>query len=169
MNGRLKTFERGTLNLPPRAELVAKLREMYPDAKDEELQCSAEDLERDEVWMNNEYQVNIDKTPVHAFGDAEIWHLSIKRRDKRSLHDWRDLQVIKNMLAGPEYEAIELYPSSQRVVDQANQYHLWVFIRIGTEHAPTVGVGWNTRVVADIGGRLDKSKQRGLHQNGASL
>jgi hypothetical protein len=54
-----------------------------------------------------------------------IW-LSIKRNDQAPIHDWRDLQEIKNMIVGPEYEAIELYPADDRVVDAANQFHLFV-------------------------------------------
>lgn len=54
-------------------------------------------------------------------------HLSIKRNDKNPLHDWRDLQRIKNEILGAEEEAMELYPSESRLVDAANQYHLWCF------------------------------------------
>lgn len=39
--------------------------------------------------------------------------------------DWRDFQRIKNELLGDEYEACELYPAEDRLVDGANQYHLW--------------------------------------------
>ena len=55
-----------------------------------------------------------------------IW-LSIKRIDKESIHDWRELQQIKNEIVGEKNEAIEIYPSEDRIVDTANQYHLWVF------------------------------------------
>jgi hypothetical protein len=37
------------------------------------------------------------------------------------VHDWRDLQRIKNQLVGPECEAVELYPAESRKVDTANQ------------------------------------------------
>ena len=55
-------------------------------------------------------------------------HLSIKRNDRQPIHDWRDLQRIKNELVGPEFEAVELYPAESRMVDGANQFHLWVII-----------------------------------------
>lgn len=78
------------------------------------------------IFINSRYQVNARwLRPVAPFG--HIAWLSIKRRDKRSLHDWRDLQRIKNELIGPEYEAIEIYPAESRLHDTANQYHLWVF------------------------------------------
>ncbi len=53
-------------------------------------------------------------------------HLSIKRRDKKTVRCWRDLQRIKNELVAPEREACELYPAESRLVDTANQYHLFV-------------------------------------------
>lgn len=100
-------------------------------------------LLHDDIWMNDKYQVNIThKSPHHAFGDVDITHLSIKRRDKEIIHDWRDLQEIKNMLVGPEHEAIELYPAESRRVDSANQYHLWVF-----PEGESIPVGWVTRFV----------------------
>jgi hypothetical protein len=54
-------------------------------------------------------------------------HLSICRTDKQAVHDWRAFQRIKNELAGPEWEAVEIYPAESRLVDMANQYHLWCF------------------------------------------
>lgn len=81
------------------------------------------------VWVNNLYQVmqrdNID-VPVEAWPKPMTW-LSIKRRDKEAVRDWRHFQRIKNELCGSEREAIELYPAESRLMDTANQYHLWVF------------------------------------------
>lgn len=71
------------------------------------------------VVKNSLYQVELRL----AEGDL-IW-LSIKRLDKQPIHDWRDLQRIKNELVGPECEAVELYPAESRLVDTANQYHLY--------------------------------------------
>lgn len=73
----------------------------------------------DAQWRNDKYQVAV-------FDDGETIHLSIKRNDRAPIHDWRDLQEIKNQLVGPEHEAIELYPAESRRIDTANQYHLWV-------------------------------------------
>lgn len=71
-----------------------------------------------EVWCNSRYQVLIfrDKSPV--------W-LTIKHVDQSVQRSWRDLQRIKNELLGEEWEAVELFPQESRLVDQANQYHLW--------------------------------------------
>lgn len=72
-----------------------------------------------EVWMNDLYVVI-----KYARGD---WHhLSIRRADRKPCRDWRDFQAIKNQLCGEDREAVELYPAESRVVDTANQYHLWV-------------------------------------------
>ena len=56
-------------------------------------------------------------------------HLSILRRDKAPVgkERFRHFQRIKNELVGPECEAVELYPAESRLVDTANQYHLWCF------------------------------------------
>lgn len=80
-----------------------------------------------EFWVNNRYQVlvrNI-RDRENMFGPMK--HLSIRRRDNTAVHDWRDLQRIKNEIVGAECEAIEIYPAESRLVDTSNQYHLWVF------------------------------------------
>lgn len=87
---------------------------------------------------------------------AEIVWLSIKRNDKEPIHDWRDLQAIKNMLVGPECEGVELFPAESRLVDTANQYHLWVFKN------PKVGFhfGFNEGRHVDDENTLSNGKQR---------
>jgi len=77
-------------------------------------------LAEEEVWINSVYSVSL-----RRFAEAGV-HLSIKRIDQEVIHDWRDLQRIKNELVGAECEAVELYPAVSRMVDTANQYHLWV-------------------------------------------
>ena len=54
-----------------------------------------------------------------------VTELSIRRLDREPMHDWRELQAIKNAVLGPEREACELYPAESRLVDTANQYWLW--------------------------------------------
>ena len=72
-----------------------------------------------EVWINDVYQVAVRDT-------GKLVHLSIRRLDRQPIHDWRDFQSIKNQIVGPENEAVELYPAESRVVDTANQYHVYV-------------------------------------------
>lgn len=78
------------------------------------------------IYTNGTYQVNVAPAPTPE-GFPEMIHLSIKRLDKDWMHDWRELQQIKNMILSPEHEAVELYPAESRLVDVANQYHLWAF------------------------------------------
>jgi len=80
----------------------------------------------DEHYDNSRYRVILRRSAIDiGFGLTQLVHLSVKRVDQQPLHDWRDLQRIKSELVGPEMEAIELYPAESRVVDTANQYHLW--------------------------------------------
>lgn len=80
----------------------------------------------DAAFRNSRYLVLLRKVMFpEPFGPGI--HLSIKRHDKNTIHDWRDFQRIKNEILGPEMEAIELYPANSRLVDAANQYHLWCF------------------------------------------
>jgi hypothetical protein len=74
--------------------------------------------QNNEIYLNDTYQVSLRRL-------GEIIHLSIKRIDREPVHDWRELQQIKTELVGPECEAVELYPAESRVIDTANQYHLW--------------------------------------------
>jgi len=95
----------------------------------------------DEMWRNSRYQVAIRRTMADdgEGGLLEMAHLSIKRIDQLPIHDWRDLQRIKNELVGPNCEGIELYPAEDRVVDTANQYHIWC-VNSGTFRFP---FGWH--------------------------
>jgi hypothetical protein len=93
------------------------------------------------VFVNSIYQVSVWYERSDVFGD--IAHLSIKTHDKQARHDWRELQRIKNELCGEEAEAVELYPAESRVVDTANQYHLFVFREY------KVPLGFQERLVGD--------------------
>lgn len=85
-----------------------------------------------EVWMNDTYTVFVrrnQKTPLVTADKKPVtmcW-LSIKRNDNQAKPDWRDFQWIKNQLVGEENEGCELFPAENRLVDGANQFHLWVF------------------------------------------
>lgn len=91
--------------------------------------AQVERLRRQSVYMNDLYQVNaqVVAAPFGAVAGDVMW-LSIKRRDRMPVHDWRDLQAVKNLIVGPEHEGFEVYPAESRLVDTANQYHLWVFL-----------------------------------------
>lgn len=112
-----------------------------------------------EVWLNDKYQVTLRRFPSTKEGGPEMVHLSIKRIDKEVCKDWRDFQAIKNQLVGAECEGMELYPAESRVVDTANQYHLWVI------NDPTFRYPWGfdrRAVMPPTPGTA--SKQRGFEE-----
>lgn len=90
------------------------------------------------LWRNDSYTVGV------RYEDGGLVHLSIKRNDRETIHDWRDLQEIKNALVGAEREAVEIYPAESRLVDSANQYHLWVL-----PAGERVPFGFESRFVTD--------------------
>lgn len=107
----------------------------------------------EEIYCNNIYQVYVYRG-IKAAGWPELIWLSIKRRDKETIHDWRHLQRIKNEIVSKEHEAIELYPAESRLVDTANQYHLWVIAEKGIRFP----FGFDVRTVTDD--PLPNGKQR---------
>lgn len=73
---------------------------------------------------------------VYAFrGElGEMVHLairSVKRTPCAVRFDaepcWRELQRIKNEIVGPDREAVQVYPRSGELVDDADMYHLFVY------------------------------------------
>lgn len=112
------------------------------------------------IYMNNLYQVNVEVVNA-PFGEetGDVFWLSIKRRDRSPVHDWRELQQIKNMIVGEEHEAFEVYPAESRLVDTANQYHLWVF----KDAAVRLPVGYRKReVMSDAEAAAVGAGQRGF-------
>lgn len=73
------------------------------------------------IMVNSRYQVMVRPS------GSDMTYLSIKRLDQRPIRSWRDLQRIKNELVGPECEGLEMFPAESRLLDSANQYHLFVF------------------------------------------
>lgn len=106
-------------------------------------------------WKNDVYTVTTYDAIVPAEGWPPLMHLTIKRNDREPIHDWRDLQEIKNALVGPECEAVELYPAESRRVDTANQYHLFAIAEVGRRWP----FGFTVRAVTDDPG-LGRAKQR---------
>lgn len=90
------------------------------------------EAETAETWMNDTYVATVHQALVGAEGWPEMKQLSIRRVDRKTIHDWRHLQRIKSDIFGKDAEAVELYPSEARVVDTANSYHLWVLSEPGT-------------------------------------
>jgi hypothetical protein len=122
-----------------------------------------EDFMREKVYKSEcgTYQCNVRDADTWAEGWPLMVHLSIKRCDRGAFHDWRVLQDIKNSVLSPEHEAVELYPADSRLVDTANQYHLWAF----ADPRHGFPFGFPSRVVMDDGeGPMSKAKQRPLNE-----
>jgi hypothetical protein len=100
------------------------------------------------------YHVSIDFLPGDTDGWPAMQWLSIKRADREPIRDWRILQAIKNGIVGEEVEAVELYPAESRLVDTANQYHLFAL----TSPAIRFPFGYRDRLVTET--PMGKSKQR---------
>lgn len=96
-------------------------------------------------FINSIYQVSIWYDKHELFGNYA--HLSFKTHDRSPRHDWREMQRIKNELCGPEYWAIEFYPPESKVVDTANQYHLYCF-----ENFQFTNIGFQERLVSEGSG-----------------
>jgi hypothetical protein len=101
-----------------------------------------------EIYVNDIYQVAVyrnedadDLVHVEELKGRCTW-LSIKRRDKRPVNNWQDMQTIKNRLVGVNCDAIQMFPAESRMVNTANQYHLIVLPE--DAHVP---FGWGTRFV----------------------
>lgn len=75
-----------------------------------------------EIYGNDRYTVTREE-------EGDFVHLAIHSRTRAAVgaHDWRHFQRIKNELAGPEREGVELFPAESRLVDTANEYHVFVF------------------------------------------
>ena len=101
-----------------------------------------------ECWVNNFYEVwvyrkkNADSLVHNPIYKGKCTYITIKRKDKKAVHDWRHFQQIKNELVGNEVEAIEIYPKESRLHDTVNQYHLFC-LPLGT----TFKFGWQERNV----------------------
>jgi hypothetical protein len=143
-------LKRGKLKLPPEdqhlKETIKQHKALYKangmKATGKQIRKRAKEsikrLLSDEIWINDLYQVNVDRKTY------DNWiHLSIKRRGKETIQGsaWQHFQWIKNQLVGEEYEALELYPAESRMVNTVNQYHLWVMKHPFPEAC--IPCGWN--------------------------
>lgn len=78
----------------------------------------------DYSFANSRYQVlvNYEDPP----GWPPMVHLRIKAHDKRCVRDWRVMQRVKNEICGTDAEGVELYPAEGRLVDEVNEFHIYV-------------------------------------------
>jgi hypothetical protein len=69
------------------------------------------------------HRVEIRRISTEPFGRG-LW-LTIE--SPGGAHDWRLFQQIKNAVAGQTWEAVELYPSEERLCDGSDRFHLFAF------------------------------------------
>jgi len=107
---------------------VGLLEGMTREEAEAQIRAVLEDEDKQPIFMNDIYTVTIRDAKVDP-SLPPMMHLSVKRTDRNpiDINHWRILQEIKNMIVGEQHEAVELYPCDSRVIDTANQYHLWVY------------------------------------------
>jgi hypothetical protein len=101
---------------PGTAQMLAEAQQITLAEAEQVLENAAQG----QMWRNDKYTVI-----ATAREDGSVQELSIRRNDRRAVHDWRDFQRIKNEVAGAEVEGAELYPAMSRLMDSANQYYLY--------------------------------------------
>lgn len=109
-----------------------------------------------ETWMNDRYVATIHPTAAWQDGWPNMAQLSIRRIDRKPIHDWRHLQQIKTDIYGPSVEAVELYPNEKRVVDTANSFHLFVL----TDPGSMFPFGWQDGLRTDDDAAAIANQQR---------
>lgn len=77
-----------------------------------------------ELWTSDHYECTVRIFPLGRF---TLRHLSINRVDRRPIRNWRHLQQIKNEVCGELWTGAEYFPPEDRLIDSANQYHLFCF------------------------------------------
>ena len=97
------------------------------------------------VYVNDVYRVRVRNMPPFV-------QLLVSRHDGQARPNWRDFQRIKNELVGPECEGVELFPAESRLVDTANQYHIWVI----PDASYRFPFGYKERLVSDLPMALDQ-------------
>jgi hypothetical protein len=107
-----------------------------------------------EVWFNDLYECQVRYLGEHRGGTL---HLSIKLHTRGPERDWRHLQAIKNEVVGWEREAVELFPAESRLLDGANQIHLWVL-----PAGEKAGIGYFRRAVGTQAELEAELRERGI-------
>ena len=99
-------------------------------------------------WMANSIYVVLVQVPHQVAPFGVVVHLAISTHDQQPRHDWREMQRIKNELVGEGVEAVELYPSENRLVDNANWFHLFCFPRLAFKEG-RFPFGFDSRFVSE--------------------
>ena len=102
------------------------------------------EMRKEQWWANNLYSGCVEWV-------GEWAHISFKRHDRGTEIPWQHKQWIKNDILGKEWEAVEMFPAESRLLNTANQYHLW-----GTR---SIRVGYPVGFVGRDVGADTKAKQ----------
>lgn len=119
-------FGRGRISFKPgeeasiKADLIKTLTQS--GASPEEAKSHAErgmgKAKQDILWVSETHQVSITAN--------QVIHYSIKTKDKSPIFDRDDLlDIAGHFNRSRKHVCVELYPANSRLVDAANQYHLW--------------------------------------------
>jgi len=110
----------------------------------EEIEKTYRSLMDDDHYRNDIYHVILRRMPMQSnMSGPDMIHISVKRHDQEAIFDWRDMQRIKNQLLSDEHEAVQLFPAESRMVDTANQYHMWAYDDVDFRWP----IGWDEGVV----------------------
>jgi len=117
----MKKFQEKT-QLSISGELIDTIMQTFNLSKEDAIRNVVERTMTTRTYENDKYKVvcSLQKTEM-----GDVVHLSICNLEREPIHNWRDLQTIKNMFVGEECFAYEVYPAETQLVDTANQYHLW--------------------------------------------
>ena len=77
------------------------------------------------VYRNNRFCVLVYREVATPWGRVE--RFSIRNATSTPI-PWAELQRIKNDVAGPDRQAVQVFPRQSELVDEANMYHLWVLL-----------------------------------------
>lgn len=77
----------------------------------------------DKCWRQGFKYVVMSRKIKTSWGIVE--HVTIRNGENTDI-PWVEKQRIKNELFGENVTAIEVFPSADRLVDDANMYHLWI-------------------------------------------
>lgn len=75
-------------------------------------------------WRYNREYVVMARRVQTQWG--EVIHACIRNAANTDI-PWSKKQWIKNSLFGENVTAIEVFPKKDRLIDDANMYHMWVF------------------------------------------
>ena len=80
-----------------------------------------QDCPGDEIWENSVYLA------MATVRQGHVKFIQVQRQDGKAVRDWRDMQRIKNQIAGEEIDAYELYPPESELADSGNTYWIWCY------------------------------------------